>query len=114
MKKIVLIGLIMGMVMSLPIMSFAGTCTFDASGPSATIGHDPSVLNDFKPSKNVEVQVNAGLQSYAATADHLNGDRVFGGASGDSVIKWQSKTEGQHASGPTANDSSAFSGWSQL
>ena len=118
MKKILFVALILCFVLSVPIAAFA-EAMFNESGTTATINHSPSVLSEYKTSKNVEVYVTSAQQSYAATADHLNGNRVFGAASGDSVIKWAAKQKGQHADDAGLNpgstsDSSAFSGWSQL
>jgi len=110
MKKILFVALILCFALSVPIASFAAA-TF-TSGDNSSIA--TGVLADYKTSKNVEIHVLSDAQSYAATAAHLNGDREFGSASSDSVIYYQSKAKNTNASDPTASDSGAFSGWSQL
>jgi len=104
----------------------ANAATFDSSGldSAVTPNHNPTVLSGFKSSKQVTVAVNASTQSYAATADHVNGTRVFGTASGDPLIYYTEKatddigtTKAADELGTTAEDSSAFvgvAGWSSL
>ncbi|MEW6518814.1 MAG: hypothetical protein AB1461_05325 [Thermodesulfobacteriota bacterium] len=99
----------------------ASAATFDASGTTTTLGHDPSVLTGFKASKQIEVAVNASAQSYAAASDHLSGTRIFGTASGDPLIYYMEKTpsDANQAADElgTTSDSSAFvdvAGWSSL
>ena len=85
--------------------------TFDANGNSSVTG----VLADFKTSKNVGIFVTSAVQTYAARAGHLNGNREFGSASGDTKIYYKTKSTGSSATAPGASDSSEFSsGWSKL
>ncbi len=115
MKKIFFVLCILGFVLVLGIGSlYAGwTCTdsgCDTSGLSVT-----GDIGQFKTSKNVQIQVNSSSQSYAAIADHYNGDRAFGASSDSTKIYYTDKDKGSHYSGNfTASDSSAFSGWSSL
>lgn len=101
----------------------AASATFTSEGTTTDLAHDPSVLTGFKTSKQVTVAVNASKQSYAAAADHINGTRVFGTASGDPLIYYFEKATGDvgttqaAAELADASDSSAFvdaAGWSSL
>jgi hypothetical protein len=103
---------------SISLASAAAT-TFTSSGPSLTTL--TGVLADFKASKNVEVAVNADVDTYAATSDHMNGNRVYASASGDPLLYFQEKTTTEIGSNvaatkvSTTTDTSLFSsGWSSL
>ncbi|MEW6289306.1 MAG: hypothetical protein AB1545_05555 [Thermodesulfobacteriota bacterium] len=115
MKKIMLIGFALSLCAT---NAFAAT-TFDSSGGVGAT----TVLQGFKTSKMVEVAVNADVQTYAATADHANGTRVYGTASGDPLIYFMEKAEADIGTNKSADelgtvsDSSAFvgaAGWSSL
>jgi len=113
MKKIAFIFLILAFILGMSGYGYAWTCTdsgCDTSGLS-TAGD----IASFQTSKNVQIQVNSVSQSYAAIADHLNGDRAFGASSDSTKIYYTSKNKGAHYSGTlSASDSSAFSGWNSL
>jgi cytoskeletal protein RodZ len=70
----------------------------------------------FQASSNVKVYASSAAQTYAAISAHLNGDRIFGASSNETVIRYTSKDTGTAitASNLTKSDSSAFSGWSSL
>lgn len=113
MKKIIIVSFL-SIFFASPILA---ATTFDSSGASATVN---GVLADFKSSKQVNVIASSAAQTYAAIADHLNGTRIFGSSSGDSLIYFNEndKTAGTQATATelSASDSSAFTGanWSSL
>jgi hypothetical protein len=114
MKKIILIGFAFSL---LSTGAFAAT-TFTSSGADTTVA---GVLVDFKASKQVSVIVLSAPQTYGAISDHLNGTRIYGTASGDSLLYFNEtdKTAGTQATATdlSASDSSAFvnaAGWSAL
>ena len=119
MKKIMLISF---------AFSLLSTSAFAADPTSFTSagGVGTGVVAGFKASKQVVVACNSSTQSYAAAADHMNGTRVFGAASGDPLIYFMDKTTAQVGTNVAAtttvglaskSDSSAFvnvTGWSSL
>lgn len=106
MKKIVVLVAIM--------MLAAGSAfatTFNENGTTASVS---GVLSSYKTSKNVEVHAKGDKSTYAARSKHLNGDREYGSAAGDSKLYYQDSTVGATASDPTNSDSSEFSSWTAL
>jgi len=110
MKKVMLIGFALSLFAT---NAFAATA-FDSVGNHGAT----EVLQGFKTSKMVIVAVNAEVQTYAAAADHANGTRVYGTASGDPLIYFIDKTtDGSNdavTAVGTASDSALFSSWSSL
>jgi hypothetical protein len=100
MRKILIITL------SLVLLSvvFASAATEVTSYPT---------LN-FQASNNVKVYASSAAQTYAAISSHLNGDRVFGASSNETVIRYKEKNTGEWYTTLGASDSSAFSDWSSL
>jgi len=92
MKKIIMIGFVFSLFSS---SAFAAV-TFDSTGASATV---TGVVADYKASKQVNVIVASGVQTYAAISDHLNGSRIYGTTSGDPLIYFNEtdKTPGTQA-----------------
>ena len=118
MKKLSSFALALCFLFFLPALSFAVT-TIDSNGGQGTT----DIVKQFKTSNNVNLYVIANKTTYAATCDHLNGDKVYGSSAGDSVIYFQKKTDlsidtGQHYdTGPSRSDSGAFTasgGWENL
>ncbi len=111
MKKIMLIGFALSLFAT---NAFAATTAFDSAGDHGST----EVLQGFKTSKMVIVAVNAEVQTYAAAADHANGTRVYGTASGDPLIYFTDKvTDGANDAVDkvgSAVDSTLFTGWSSL
>jgi hypothetical protein len=114
MKKVIFIGFALSL---LSTSAFAAT-DFDSAGGAGT-----GVLTGFKASKQVIVTCNSVAQTYAAAADHMNGTRVYGTASGDPLIYFMEKTTTQIGDNvaddelSTTSDSTAFigvAGWSSL
>jgi len=114
MKKLFSLILIVGFVLSLSTFSFAET-VFTTTGPDTA---KTGVLNDFKASNKVEVHGLGNTIGYAATSGHLNGDKLYGSASNDSIIYKADRVAGEATIVvPGASDSSAFvgaTGWSPL
>lgn len=71
---------------------------------------------NFQASSNVKVFASSSAQTYAAISGHLNGDRIFGASSNETVLRYTTKETGTDvtSSDLTASDSTAFSGWSSL
>ena len=112
-KKIIYLVLIIGFLVSLPVVSFAMT-VFNSNGPTPA---KTGVLNDFRASNNVEVHGSGNATTYAATSGHLNGDKEYGSSSGDSIIYKHDKTKGSTVDDPASSDSSQFTasnGWTGL
>jgi len=118
MKKIAFIFLILAFILGMSGYGYAQTqWSCDDSGCNTSGLSSVGDIASFQTSKNVEIQVSSASQSYAAIADHLNGDRAFGASSDSTKIYYTSKNKGDHYSDtntPDASDSSAFSGWSSL
>ena len=118
MRKIAFIFLILAFILGMSGFGYAWTC--DDSGCTTSGLSSAGDIATFQTSKNVQIGVNSVAQSYAAIADHLNGDRAFGTASNSTKIYYTSKNKGKHYGGgdtitaPTASDSSAFSSWNSL
>nr|WP_320050589.1 hypothetical protein [uncultured Desulfuromonas sp.] len=112
MKKLVFL-VVLCAALTMTTSAFA-SLEFDEAGNSSATG----VMADYKTSKNVTLVCASAAASYAAVSSHLNGTKVFGSSSGDSVIytKNGGKTAGEdYTTAPTASDSSEFtSGWSSL
>ena len=114
MKKIAFIFLILAFILGMSGYGWTTnwTCTDSECGTGLSTAGD---IASFRTSKNVQIQVNSVSQSYAAIADHLNGDRAFGTSSDSTKIYYTSKNKGAHYTESfTASDSSAFDGWNSL
>jgi len=115
MKKVILIGFALSL-----LSTSAFAADFDSDGNTSVSG----VLLGFKTSKQVIVTCNSIAQTYAAAADHLNGTRVYGTASGDPLLYFMEKTTDEIGTNVastklgTTSDSadfvSASGGWSNL
>ena len=94
------------------------TFNADGTGTGQTDANATDVLKNFRCSNNVKIVVNSAAQSYAAVSGHLNGDREFGTASGDSKIYWKDKAKGTAVSDtdPSGNTAGSVNGtgWSSL
>lgn len=107
-KKIKVFLFLIVLIFSAGIAS--AVTTFDSDG----VDTDSALLDNFRTSKNVELNALGNTTTYAAVSGHLQGDKEYGSASGDSKIYFQAKTEGAQPSDPSASDSSAFADWSAL
>ncbi|MDY0213499.1 MAG: hypothetical protein RBR06_10895 [Desulfuromonadaceae bacterium] len=107
MKKIILLALIAVLTMTGSVLA---ETVFDKDGIDTKIT-GTSILNDFKTSNNVTLIALSGAGSYAAVSSHLNGDRVFGSSSGDSILYRSvvGKDAGaKYTTAPSVSDSAEF------
>lgn len=88
---------------------------FTTDGPSSDL---TGVMDDYRTSNNVTLTCGADADSYAAASAHLNGDKIYGSSSGDSILytKNEDKEPGDSLNISFANDDSGEfqSGWSTL
>jgi hypothetical protein len=121
MKKIMLI--IMVLALSVPLMAGAsfGVAISHSDNQAKSIlsntGNPGCVVN---LSKNVSLgyttdsSAAADQQEYALGAYHTSGDKEYGTAYDTTIIKWNSKTDKNDLSAPTASDSSEYSSWTSM
>jgi len=112
MKKIMLLFLTLMFVCAFAGVAMAEV-SFTSDGPdsSATL---TGVMSNFKTSNNVTLTCASGATAYAASSAHLNGDKAYGAASGDSIIYWTTKTEGADTPTPGNSDGTTVTTWSAL
>jgi hypothetical protein len=96
----------------LTIVASAGAAYASANITASTMIGNGS----FTPSANVTLSVASGNTSYAATAQHLNGDRVFFGTNTDPKIYYTTKATGTTTalSGLASTTVAPTSNWSTL
>ncbi len=87
---------------------------FDSEG-----GYGTGVLTGFKASRQVNVACQANSATYAATADHLSGTRVYGTSAGDPLLYFLDKTAAEIGTNVAAgklnnSDSTDFATWASL
>ena len=69
--------------------------------------------SSFTPSSNVYMELASGTSSYAATSQHMSGDRIFFANNSDSHIYYTTKSAGStSAISPASNTTET--GWSTL
>lgn len=89
--------------------------TFNSTGTTATV---TGILSQYKTSTNVDLLVDSEVGEYAAVSSHLNGDRVFGSSSNESVLYRlvDGKTVGvAYATAPASDlDFSSSTAWDSL
>jgi hypothetical protein len=116
MKKLA-VFMVFGFVFCLASSSLAAITFTDEGAQSASFDAS-SVLNDYKTSTNVTLIGVGTSATYAAVSSHLQGTRVFGSSSQDSIIYTldAGKDAGTaYTTAPTNSDSSEFaSGWTSL
>ena len=83
MKKIVFMTLITVFMISGSV--FADT-TFDSTGEVNGVVAANTIIAQYRTSNNVSLLTMATVSDYSAVTYHLNGDRVFGSSSGESVL----------------------------
>lgn len=86
-KDLLVISLVCVLTMAAGVAAYANPIT-----TSTTIGTNTS----FTPSSNVQVDAYASASNYSATAQHLNGNRIFFGMNGDSKLYYITKTAGSN------------------
>ena len=117
MKKIIYLMVVLSLLLTFSSSVFAQVTYTNTGG---TISHtgtltSGSVVDDFAVSKNVTLIALSAPSSYSVVSSHLQGAKVYGSSSGDSVIFTldAGKTAGAaYTTPPTNSDSSEFtSGW---
>ncbi|MDR2550379.1 MAG: hypothetical protein LBD10_09310 [Desulfobulbus sp.] len=111
MKKVMFVGI--ALLMSVGCAQAAGK-KWEGGQPSP-ITDAKSVLSTYKVSNNVTLQCIASTFAYAAYSEHLQGTRVLGAASGDTMMYYQEKNPGSTHAAPASSLSDQFnSGWTSL
>ena len=80
MKKIILMMIIVAFMFTGSVFAEV----FSSTGPTST--SLTGVIDDYRTSTNVTLVVLSSVSAYNAVSSHLNGDRVFGSGSSESVL----------------------------
>ncbi|AJE03400.1 hypothetical protein [Geobacter pickeringii] len=89
MKNLMVLSFVSVLTIAVGAAAYAAPIT-----TSTTLG----TTTTFTPSSNVQVDAWASNSAYAATSQHLSGNRIFFGMNGDSKIYFNTKTAGSQAS----------------